>query len=310
MFFEKKFRNWRLYRFQGPHYFSNLKFITHSNILVLIPKFARESGLSAVRRESLNIICSKWFYLLVVVLGLTTALTTLAGPQKISMCTEHWPPFVIVEKGKDVTQGSWVVVLHKIFDGLTDYWLDIEVSPWKRCLIQVREGQVDGTFGHFEKDDRKVYMDFTAFVVSDRSMVWYSTKNFPKSFSWDKFKDLTQYKFGLIRGEKFNNEIDHLISSQQIKSETVTEDAQNFKKLALGRIDALVKNEKVGWALARELKISSLVKPAAKPAYENKRYLSFSKKKNHHRLIKLINQQIELMRSKGEIRKILGYAPL
>ena len=105
-------------------------------------------------------------------------------------------------------------------------------------------------------------MDFTTLVVSDRSMVWYSTKNFPKSFSWDKFKDLTRYKFGVVRGEKFNKEVDHLISSAQIKSETVTDEVQNFKRLALGRIDALVKNEKVGWALVHELNISSLVKPA------------------------------------------------
>jgi len=278
-----------------------------------ILKFAGESVLSSVRCKSLNNGCSirrKWRDLFFGILSLTMTFETWAGPQKISMCTEHWPPFVIVEKGKEVTQGSWIVVLHKIFDGLTDYWLDIEVSPWKRCLIQIKEGQVDGTFGHFKKDDRQVYMDFTTFVVSDRSLVWYSTKNFPTSFTWDKFKDLTRYKFGVLRGEKYNKEIDRLLSSEQIKSETVTYDAQNFKKLALGRIDALVKNEKVGWALTHELKISNLVKPAAKPAYENKRYLSFSKKKNHHRLIKLIDQEIELMRSKGEIRKIMGYAPL
>jgi len=237
------------------------------------------------------------------------ASTTWAGPQRISMCTEHWPHFVIVEEGKDVTQGSWIVVLHKIFDGLPDYWLDIKIIPWKRCLKQIRDGKADGTFAHFKKNDREVYMDFTTFVVSDRSMVWYSTKKFPKSFSWDKFEDLTQYKFGVVRGEKFNKEIDQLISSEQIKAEIVTNETQNFSKLALGRIDALVKNEKVGWALVNELKILSLVKPAAKPAYENKRYISFSKKKNHDRLIKLIDKRVELMRSKGEIRKILGYAP-
>ncbi|MFT5717219.1 MAG: hypothetical protein ACI9T7_001406 [Oleiphilaceae bacterium] len=61
--------------------------------------------------------------------------------------------------------------------------------------------------GIFMKYDRKTYIDFTSFVVSDRSMIWYYIKNFTKPFLWNEFKDLTPYKLGLVRSVILHNEI-------------------------------------------------------------------------------------------------------
>lgn len=57
------------------------------------------------------------------------------------------------------------------------------------------------------KYDRKTYIDFTSFVVSDRSMIWYYIKNFTKPFLWNEFKDLTPYKLGRVRSVILHNEI-------------------------------------------------------------------------------------------------------
>ncbi len=232
------------------------------------------------------------------------------SPQQITMCTEHWPPFVIVEEGKSITQGSWIVLLHEIFNDLPGYSLKIKSVPWKRCLLLIEAGKIDGTFSLFKKPERLAYMNFTMPVVLDRSVIWYSSINFKTPLSWSRFQDLAQYKIGVIRGENFNKEIDQLISSQQIKTFHVTNDVQNFKKLALGRIDIIVKNERVGWALVNELQLNSSVKAAFKPAYLKKRYLSFTKQKDYHQLINMINIKVKEMQAKGEIRKILGYKPI
>ena len=227
--------------------------------------------------------------------------------QTISMCTEHWPPFVVVEKDKAITEGSWVVLLHEIFDDLPGYKLELKSAPWKRCLRQIREGKVDGTFSLFKKPDREKYMNFSTPLVEDRSMIWYSTLKFDKAFSWNEYKDLTPYKLGVVRGENFNKEIDQLISHKDIMPQVVNSEVQNFKKLAIGRIDIVVKNERVGQAIVNELQLNKTIKAASKPAYAKKRYLSFSKKKDHSKLINLLNKRISQLKSSGEIRKILGY---
>ncbi len=228
--------------------------------------------------------------------------------QTVSMCTEHWPPFVVVEKDKAITEGSWVVLLHEIFDELPGYNLELKSVPWKRCLRQIKEGKVDGTFSLFKKPDREEYMNFSSPLVVDRSMIWYSTLKFDGAFSWNEYQDLTPYKLGVVRGENFNKEIDQLISHKDIKPQIVNSEVQNFKKLALGRIDIIVKNERVGQALVDELQLNKTVKSASKPAYAQKRYLSFSKKKDHSKLINLVNERISKLKSSGYIRKILGYS--
>ncbi len=249
-----------------------------------------------------------------VVLGLflTLPISGNANPavKDISMCTEHWPPFVIVEKGKPITQGSWVVLLNTIFDNLPGYALNFEVAPWKRCLLQIERGLIDGTFSHFKNPERELYMNFTNPMILDRSVIWYSTKKFENELIWNHYNDLMPYKFGVIQGENYSTEIDKLISNHKFTTQTVTADRQNFKKLALGRIDLVIKNERVGMALVNELKLHKEIKQAKKPAYAKNRYISFTKKNNHSELITLLNAKIEQMKSTGEIRKILGYSSI
>lgn len=238
---------------------------------------------------------------------LTLSFSNYAAPKSISMCTEHWPPFVIVEKGKPITQGSWVVLLNHMFDDLPNYTLALKITPWKRCLLQIENGLIDGTFSHFKKPDREVYMDFTEPVILDRSVVWYSTDTIENELIWSSYRDLMPYTMGVIQGENYSGELDRLIKNNSFTIQTVTTDTQNFKKLARGRIDIIIKNERVGMALVNELKLNKDIKAAKKPAYAKNRYLSFTKKKDHWPLIKLLNSKIEKMKSTGEIRKILGY---
>lgn len=230
--------------------------------------------------------------------------------QNISMCTEHWPPFVIVKEDTSITQGSWVKLLYTLFNGLPDYHLNIVITPWKRCLLQIERGIIDGTFSLFKKPDRQTYMDFTKPVILDRSVIWYSTKNIPNGLMWNQFSDLTPYSLGVIQGEKYSNKIDKLISQDKFTVQLVTSDIQNFKKLARGRIDLIIKNERVGTALINELNLTKKIKAAKKPAYAKNRYISFTKKKNYSELIALLNSKIEKMKSTGEIRKMLGYSSI
>ena len=243
---------------------------------------------------------------------LTISLSALAsGDQKnITMCVEHWPPFMIVEKDKEITQGTWVVLVKKIFDDIPGYSVGFTEINFKRCLVQIKNGAVDGTFSHFKNADRESYMDYTNHLMADRSMVWYSTNNFPNGFTWNSYQDLKRYTIGLVRGEKFNEELNQLFRSGELNIDFAGTFKQNFKKLSLGRIDIIIKNEKVGMAAVDELNLSHTIRAHKKPAFEKYRYISFTKRKDRSQVIKRINQRIEIMKQKGEIRKTLGYAPL
>lgn len=246
-------------------------------------------------------------FVLVAVIALTQMLPAWGNEKSITMCVEHWPPFMIVEAGKEITQGTWVILIQNIIDRIPGYSVGFKEAPWKRCLTQIKRGLLDGTFGHFKNPDRAAYMNYTDYLVSDRSMVWYSTKKYPDGILFNHYQDLTRYTMGLARGDKFNKELNQLLNGGELTIDLVTSDAQNFKKLSRGRIDIIIKNEKVGKAVIDELNIPHLVRAANKPAYENFRYISFSKKIGHQNLIKQINQQIKIMKKKGEIRKMLGY---
>ncbi len=261
-----------------------------------------------------NITVFLWLKIFVAFCLLMLSLTTHASSSStesqktISMCIEHWPPFMIVEPGIEITQGSWVTLLKDIFNDIPGYSVKFMDIPWKRCLLQIKNGYVDGTLGHFKTSDRESYMDYTDYVISDRSLVWYSTKNNFNGFSWKRYQDLKHHTMGLVRGEKFNDELDQLLLDGKLTIDLAGSDQQNFKKLAFGRVDIIIKNEKVGMAIIKELSISNDVKSAKKPAYENFRYISFSKVKKHGKIIDQINIRIKEMKSKGEIRKFLGYS--
>ncbi len=247
------------------------------------------------------------FFVLAGIIALAQVTPIWGNEKTITMCVEHWPPFMIVEAGKEITQGTWVVLVTKIINQIPGYSVKFKNAPFKRCLLQIKRGLLHGTFGHFKNPDRAAYMDYTEYLVSDRSLVWYSTKNFPDGIQFNHYQDLTRYTMGLARGDKFNKELDKLLNGGELIIEYVTSDAQNFKKLSRGRIDIIIKNEKVGKAVIDELKVAHLVRAANKPAYENFRYISFSKKNGYQKLIKQINLQVKEMKKKGEIRKMLGY---
>ncbi len=257
--------------------------------------------------SNMFVLPSLKFYILAGLITFAQVTPVWGNEKTITMCVEHWPPFMIVEEGKEITQGTWVVLVKNIIDKIPGYSVGFKEAPWKRCLLQIKRGLLDGTFGHFKNPDRAAYMDYTEYLVSDRSMVWYSTKKHPDGILFNHFQDLTRYTMGLARGDKFNKELDQLLNAGELTIDLVTSDAQNFKKLSRGRIDIIIKNEKVGKAVIDELNISNLVRAANKPAYENFRYISFSKKNGHQKLIKQINQQVKEMKKTGEIRKMLGY---
>jgi polar amino acid transport system substrate-binding protein len=166
--------------------------------------------------------------------------------KKVTIALGEWPPF-IGEKLPGLGAISRIVISSYEAQG---YQVSVGFFPWKRSFELTRLGTWDATAVWVRNPERE-----RAFVYSDAVMVGKQVLFYrkDKAFDWKSLEDLERYIIGGSTGYYHGAIIDQGEKTGVFTLERIPDEAANFKKLLMGRVDLVVANKDVGYYLMNEM---------------------------------------------------------
>jgi len=192
-------------------------------------------------------------------------------------------------------------VAKQIFSEL-GYQLKLDNSGnWKRCLQEVKAGNIDLVVAAYKTAPRTAYLNYSSvYLIADTLAIYINSSDQRR---YQKLSDLKNKTVGLLLGDSFGDEFDHFLQSLPAR-EYVSNGAQNFAKLAYQRIDFMplgvisgqLQQQKLGYK--EQLKITSLT--IGVEYY----YIALGRNSHLNRHMGYINQRLAQLQSNGGIDQL------
>ena len=159
---------------------------------------------------------------------------------------DPWPPwkFVDTQTWQVENEGIDIQLIEVLISSYNQKFgknitIDYRGYPWKRCLEMMRSGKADFISGVFKRPERENYMIFINPPYKTASVkAFYIRKD--SKIAIRKYEDLYQLRIGVQAGVRYFERFD---ADPNIQKEEAGNDLSNFRKLTLGRIDAVISTE-------------------------------------------------------------------
>ena len=236
--------------------------------------------------------------LLLVVLLLSAPLPTIAK-QVVTLAGDPWPPYVLGKVGEDASKGLAVELIRAIFARIPGVEVRFPLVPWKRALREVEQGNYDGIALLLRTPEREAYMTYSDPVIASRSLVWYRQKRFPAGFELTGLDDLLPFRVGVIRGYSYGKMVDAAIKGGRLKASEESSMRQLFMMLARDRVDLVLANDAVGYAMAKSYAEGEPIVPAKGATGEDVYRIGFSQRSKALELLPKVNRAIGELQAEG-----------
>lgn len=180
---------------------------------------------------------------------------------------------------------------------------EIEIAPFKRCLLDMRYGYFDIMTGLLKKKEREKYIYYIEPPYKTKSnKAFYVLKGREKLIS--RYEDLYKLKIGTETGNRYFPRFD---KDDKISKEQVRDADINVKKLLAGHIDAFIMTDSQGDYLIQTLNVQRRI-AKAEFVYSkiNPVYIGISKKGKLASRQRMVSNLISEMIKSGEIEKIMN----
>lgn len=186
-----------------------------------------------------------------ITLGITALLIFSAwnparAAKPMHLVCDIWPPYQI-QTNRGVI-GFSARLITAIYERLDLPAPDVQDYPWKRALHILKSGDADGLFSANHTPAREQYAHYPEEPLIESPWVIWSLGGTPIK-SLDDLKGLT---IGVVSGYSYTKEFWAFIRENCVVDEAVSDEG-NFKKLALGRIDAIAAEYGNGLHLIHDL---------------------------------------------------------
>lgn len=219
------------------------------------------------------------------------------GDVAIVASTES-PPYRMFENGPP--RGVFIDILEAVLQqaNLTSRY---HVLPFKRCLAELKAGTADLFIGLFYRPEREEYLIYLKPTIAPCvTKVFYLNRGRARRIQ--KWEDLYRIRIGIRAGYKHHPDFD---TDQRIQKFGVTTDEQNFHKLALNRIDAVLITEETGVYLINKLGYADRFAPAPlRLSRDNPAYIVMSRKSRLKPHIATIEAAISTLVENGRLEAI------
>ena len=209
------------------------------------------------------------------------------------------PPFMY-ERYNDAA-GIYPTLVRAVFSRLGEKVV-VNAVPWKRAIAYLDTGE-GGVGGIYKTKTRLEKYDYTDEIYSEAIMV-YVPKG--KAFSLSNVPDLAGKRVGIIRGWSYGEKFDQAKENGLFMTEERHDDANNFNKLIMGRLDALLAIKESAELVIAKKRISDKVEVLPTSLVTNSTHIAFSKKSDKSAVIRRINRAIRVMRQDGSYDKVLN----
>lgn len=173
-------------------------------------------------------------------------------------------------------------------------------APFSRVLVKTDAGEW-GAGGILKTPDRVARYDFSDAIYTERILVYF---NKTRSRPINTLADLEAKRIGVVRGWSYGKAFDELGAGKFFFLEPVNADVINFKKLQIGRIDALLVLKDVGLNLTSSGEFTDLaIADIAIPSSQT--YIAFSKKSGNAELLRRLNKSINKLQTSGHLSELI-----
>ena len=172
--------------------------------------------------------------------------------------------------------GPAAVIIQQVCKEI-DATCTINLLPWKRAQEEVRSGKTNGMFVIGWNEKRAKWVHFTPPIMTTEYGFFVKADN---PLSYEQFTDVQGYKVGVYGPSNTANSLEKLRKQMQaenlkpIKIDMRPDDESGFKKLSLGRLDAVFSNREAGFALIAKLNLKDAIRYAGQS--RRLKYYSFS----------------------------------
>jgi polar amino acid transport system substrate-binding protein len=233
-------------------------------------------------------------------------MTCFAG-DSISLRADLWDPY----NGDPASArpGFMIEVAKAVFEK-AGYTLDYQVKgwTWDRSMEEAKNGKIDGIIGA-AKSDAPDFI-FPEEALCKQRMAFFVKKGNPWRFSG--VESLSSIKLGIIGGYAYDTEVDNYIKKNLANEEaiqTIQDDNAlelNIKKLAAGRIDALIEDTAVFNSKAKALGMADQFEGAGVAGGEDDLYIAFTPAKDTSRkYADILAAGIKEMKASGDLQKLI-----
>jgi polar amino acid transport system substrate-binding protein len=179
--------------------------------------------------------------------------------------------------------------------------VNLSAKPWKRALSELDLG-IAGVGGIYKTEERLRKYDYSDPLFVERIAVYYH-RDRPIIFS--ELPDLFGKRVGTLLGWSYGDDFDRARKAGKITVDEVPSDAQNFDKLARGRVDVVLAIEQVGTSFLRASGNTDILKSSIY-LVEQSTHLAFLRKTDAARLLPDFNRALQDIRRNGVYGRILS----
>jgi len=228
---------------------------------------------------------------------------SIAGDKVYEIQCDNTPPYTLIDKHTGFVTGIWTETLRSVMKRLKEPH-DIQMFSWARVQENGFLGVIDGVFGAQINEERQKYMRFPKETLSTEVWLFWIRKNSLGQLRYTSFADLKGKSIGLVRGYNYPKEFMDFVRRNAEVQEVATE-TQNFKKLALGRIDYTVSLLHIGsWISGKEGLSDKLIPLVNKPLFKSKFYVMFNKEKVSQDWVNQFSDELAKYKKTPEFRDL------
>ncbi|WP_449355938.1 substrate-binding periplasmic protein [Alishewanella longhuensis] len=221
------------------------------------------------------------------------SVTTLPGTLEIS--TGEWPPFL----GEGLPEQG--VIARLIRDIFAEANINVQFTflPWSRAMRDTVNGKYAATAVWMFAEDRAQNLLYSEPVL-DEKFVFFYRKSQP--FYWQQLTDLQGMVVGGVSGYSYGPVFDAAVKNHIIGLDIVGSVEQNFRRLALGRVDVVAEEISVGYHMLQQRMpdIANSITHHPQPLLINQSFLLFPKANPQSEALNLLfNTLLQEFRANG-----------
>lgn len=208
-----------------------------------------------------------------------------------------WPPYQI-QDGNTVS-GFSADVVRAVFDRLDEKTGKIDHYPWKRALSDFKAGHADAIFSANYTKARLEYARYPAETLLDTPWIIWSHQ----SQAITSLADLKGKTIGVVDGYSYTPAFWEFIR-KHCRVEAANSDESNFRKLELGRLDAIVAEYGNGSYLVSELGRTAIVAHPEITIKKDGLYIMFNKKIVTERFVETFSNELKAFKKSDEYKRL------
>jgi len=242
---------------------------------------------------------TKFVFVLLMMVGAVQQL----GAAELTFNTQEFAPFNYSIGG--VVSGPVVEVVSTVCT-VAKIKCRFKSLPWRRAQADVKTGKANGMFVIGWNKERAKWLNFSPPILNTEYGFFVRNSN---NLEFREISDIAGYSIGVYGPSNTSNSLEKIKSDlEALGADTISIDLRpydetGFRKLSLGRVDAVYSNRDVGVVLTHKLGLKNVRYAGSQKRL--KYYVGFSKAHTDKALVDRFNAAFNKLHAQGAIQKIL-----